>query len=150
VYSRGALPNIFSYCPINVAMYFRGPQQRVLGSNHIQDGKSIDRLLFNLNLWSSINALKISPGYLAAINKPSTYIATYPYRPLFSCIQISASALVGEKPSALRTSANSWYQHSPEDQRPYRALMIISVWPSSSPNSGLATVFTIYLVLASR
>ena len=58
---------------------------------------------------------------------------------------MSGSALHGKKPSSQIQSANLSCHLAPLLRKPYRALLITSMWPSLSPNSGPAIMLGWFL-----
>jgi hypothetical protein len=101
-------------------------------------------LSLNLCLFSkmSMNSL----GFFIAIAKLSTYMAIYSYILPCFLIQMSGSALHGKNLSSIVKSANLSCHLAQLLCRPYRALLIINMWPSLSPNSGSAMSYDIYVL----
>ena len=87
-----------------------------------------------------------------ALKRSSTEMATYSYLVAHFAFlsHTQGSALEGEKPMSNMMSWIFWDHLRPELLSPYSALYITNICPSSSSNSGPATMYSFSLVFASK
>ena len=159
-FSNGEVTFVFGLLPNSVLYPSNILSMNLFGEKHSTPRSSLKKshpkwyssgpVPFNLKWYSCSRVSVISLGFSAAIARSSTYTAMYSYLVPFFLIHMSGSTLHGVKPILSRILANFSCHLSPLDLKPYNALLITSVWPSLSPNSGPAMICTFSWVFASK